>query len=172
MFNRIASPQSLRVGLIAAAAAAIAVAAPASAQVANSTMTIGAVVTNNCIVTTTPVTFGDIDVTSAAARDITGGLDVTCTNGTGWTAAAGAGVNGGTVGARQMSSGADALDYALYTDATRTTLWGDGTDGTVAMTGTGTGTVQNEVIYASVLPGQQAVRAGTFADTINVTVTY
>ncbi|WP_010183409.1 Csu type fimbrial protein [Sphingomonas sp. PAMC 26605] len=164
---------SPRIVALAAAATVAAAAAPASAQTATSTMAVGATVTNNCIVSTTPIALGNIDVTSTAARDTTGGIAVTCTNGAAWSAAADAGqAAGATPATRQMASGADLLNYALYSDAPRTVLWGDGTAGTVAITDVGTGAVQNKVIYASVLPGQATVHAGTYADQINVTVTY
>ena len=163
----------LRRVLLAAAASAIVAAMPASAQTASSTLSVGAVVTDNCTVSTTAVDFGNVVVTVGGPRDGTGNLLVTCTNGTAWAATADAGqASGATPGARQMTDGADALDYALYTDNTRGTLWGDGTAGTAAMTGVGIGTVQNETIYASVLPGQTSVPAGNYADQINVTVTY
>ncbi|TPG54869.1 Csu type fimbrial protein [Sphingomonas glacialis] len=136
-------------------------------------MDIGAVVTNSCVVSTTAINLVNVDLISTAARDATGGMAVTCTNGAGWSAAADAGNGtGATPGARQMVSGADVLDYALYSDAARTILWGDGTAGTQAIADTGTGSVQNKVIYASVLPGQVTAHAGTYADQINVTVTY
>lgn len=163
----------LRVALIATAATVAAAAAPASAQTATSTMDVGAVVTNSCVVSTTAINLVNVNLISTAARDATGGMAVTCTNGAGWSAAADAGKGtGATPGARQMVSGADVLDYALYSDTARTVLWGDGTAGTTAITGTGTGVVDNRVIYASVLPGQVTAHAGTYADQINVTVTY
>lgn len=166
-------PLSPRIVAMAAAATAIVAAAPASAQTATSTMAVGATVTNNCVVTTTPITLGNIDATSTAARDATGAIAVTCTNGAAWSAAADAGQTAGaTPGARQMTNGTDLLNYALYSDTTRTTLWGDGTAGTSAITDTGTGVVQNKTIYASVLPGQTSAHIGTYTDQINVTVTY
>lgn len=164
---------SPRIVAIAAAATVAAAAVPAAAQTATSTMAVGAVVTNNCVVTTTPISLGNIDATSTAARDATGGIAVTCTNGAAWSAAADAGQTAGaTPGTRQMTNGTDLLSYALYSDTARTTLWGDGTAGTSAITDTGTGVAQNKIIYASVLPGQTSAHIGTYTDQINVTVTY
>jgi len=63
------------------------------------------------------------------------------------------------------------LDYALYTDSGRTTIWGDGTDG-ATIDDTGTGSAQAKTIYGTVLAGQPGVPAGSYADTVAVTVTY
>ncbi len=166
------SPLSRRIAILTAATVAAA-AVPVSAQTASSTMAVAATVTNNCIVSTTAINIGSIDAIGALPRDSTGGISVTCTNGAGWSAAADAGqTTGATPGARQMLSGANALDYALYSDAARTVLWGDGTAGTEAITDIGNGAAQDKIIYASVLPGQTTARAGAYADQINVTVTY
>lgn len=173
MFANTLPPFALRIAMLATAATVAAAAAPAFADTATSTMAVGATVTNNCVVSTTPITLGNIDATSTAARDATGGISVTCTNGASWSAAADAGATAGaTPGARQMVNGTNVLDYALYSDSTRTTLWGDGTAGTSAITDIGSGSAQAKVIYATVLPGQVAARAGVYSDQISVTVTY
>ena len=71
-----------------------------------------------------------------------------------------------------MATGANLLNYALYTDSGHTTLWGDGAGGTTAtIDGTGNGISQSSTIYGRV-PAGQTVPAGGYADTVNVTVTY
>lgn len=167
------SPISLRLAMLATVASVAVTAVPASAETTATAMTVGATVTKNCILATTPINLGDIDTTSTAARDQTGSISVTCTNGAGWSAAADAGQTvGATPGTRRMVNGTDVLDYALYSDATRTILWGDGTAGTTPITDTGNGIAQDKIIYASVLPGQVAAHAGAYTDQISVTVTY
>jgi len=160
---------------IAAALAATSVAAPAYAQqTATGNLSVSATVPTNCVVTTSPVAFGNVDVTLNANSDNTGGISVTCTSGTAWTATANAGASAtGTLAVRQMVNGANKLNYALYTDAARTTIWGDGAGGTTAtITGTGTGTAQASTIYARVPSGQTGLPAGSYTDTVVVTVTY
>ena len=70
-----------------------------------------------------------------------------------------------------MTSGANLLNYALYTDSGRTTLWGDGVTGST-IDDTGTGTAQSNTIYGEVLAAQASAPAGSYADTVVVTVTY
>jgi spore coat protein U-like protein len=161
-----------RILMLATAATAV-VAVPASAQIANSAMGVGATVTSNCTLATTAIAFGNVDVTTGAAVDGTGSMGITCTSGTAWTAVADAGTAAGaTVAARQMTSGANTLNYALYTDNTRAALWGDGTTGTATIAGVGTGALVTSAITASVLPTQTGAPAGVYADQVNVTITY
>ena len=156
-------------------AAGLLAAQPALAATASSTLDVSATVTSNCVVSTTALAFGDVDVTSGSDVDGTGGLSVTCTSGTGWTATSDAGGStGATLAVRKLSDGTNFLNYALYTDSARTTVWGDGTtvgaDGT--FTGTGTGSEQASTIYGRVPSGQTNLPAGAYTDTVNVTVTY
>lgn len=130
--------------------------------------------TANCSVSTTAVGFGNVNVLSGTNADATGGLSVTCTNGTAWTATADAGAGtGATLATRKMASGTNLLNYALYTDSARSVVWGDAADTTTAkISGTGTGSAQASTIYARVPSGQTSAPAGSYADTVTVTVTY
>lgn len=165
---------SLRARLLGACAAlAIAgSASPAFAQTATANLGVSAEVTENCTVSTTAVAFGNVDVTSGSSDDATGAISVLCSNGTDWSASADAGEGvGASLLVRKMSNGGNVLNYALYTEATRTTIWGDGTDGST-IDGTGTGAAQSRTIYARVPAGQGAVPPGSYADTVIVTVAY
>ena len=159
---------------IAAALAWTAVAAPAYAQADTDNLAVSATVTANCVVTTSPVAFGNIDVTLNQDIDNTGGISVTCTSGTAWAASANAGAGGtANLANREMVNGVNTLNYALYTDAGRTAIWGDGVEGaTSTITGTGTGAAQASTIYARVPAGQTGLPAGSYNDTVVVTVTY
>lgn len=158
----------LAAGAIVAAAIA---AQPAFAQSADSTLAVSATVTDNCTVATTPLSFGDVDVTSGADVDGAGGISVTCTSGTLWVVSADAGAGtDATFASRKMANGAELLDYGLYTDDARTAVWGDATAATID--GTGTGAAQDTPIYGRVPLGQSALPAGTYTDTVTVTVTY
>lgn len=165
------------VRLLAGSILAIAAVAaqPAFAAEETSTLDVSATVTSNCVVSTTPLAFGNVDVTGGSNVDGTGGLSVTCTSGTGWTATAGTGSgSGATLATRKMANGANLLNYALYTDSAYTTVWGDGTtvgaEGT--FTGTGTGSAQTSTIYGRIPAGQSSLPAGEYSDTVTVTVTY
>jgi spore coat protein U-like protein len=164
----------LRLTAVTTALTAALAASPALAQTATGNLAVSATVTDNCTVTTSPVAFGNVDATSGAATDATGGIAVTCTNGTTWSAAADAGAgSGATLASRKMTNGANLLNYALYTDSARTTLWGDGAGGTTeTIDGTGTGAAQAVTVYARVPGSQSSAPSGSYSDTVVVTVTY
>ena len=103
--------------------------------------------------------------------DQTSAIQVTCTNTTpyniGLSAGAGAGA---TVAVRKMTSGANTVNYTLYSNSGRTTVWGV-TVGTNTVAATGNGAAQSYTVYGRV-PPQAAPAPGTYTDTITVTVTY
>ncbi|MDB5699795.1 MAG: hypothetical protein JWN69_2599 [Alphaproteobacteria bacterium] len=156
-----------------AGATALMGAGSAVAGTASSTIAISATVSANCTVTTAAIAFGTYNTLSAANSDATGTVNVTCTPGTPWTATAGAGTGtGATLSVRKMTSGANLMNYALYTDSGRTTIWGDGVAPTVNIAGTGTGAVQASTIYGRVTGSQSTLPVGSYADTVAVTITF
>jgi spore coat protein U-like protein len=120
-----------------------------------------------CSINVTDVTFGEYDVFNSLATDITGTLSVSCDADTPFQVALGAG--SGSFGGRQMHNGPDVLIYNLYTDPTRLSIWGDGSPGTNLLSTSGT--AANYTIYGRI-PARQNVRAGSYADSITVTLTF
>jgi spore coat protein U-like protein len=145
----------------------------ANAATASSSMSVTATVTANCTVSTSALAFGSVNTISGSNVDSTGGLTITCTNGTAWAASAGVGSGtGASFANRKMASGANLLNYNIYTTTGRTIVWGDGTGGTGTIGGTGSGIAQPVTVYGRVGSGQTSVPAGAYADTVAVTVTY
>ena len=70
---------------------------------------------------------------------------------------------------RAMSAGAHGMNYQLYSDAARTTVWG--TTGGDLVNATGTGVQVDHTVYGRVAASQN-VAVGSYTDTVNVTVTY
>ena len=101
---------------------------------------------------------------------------VKCTNGTPFTVLLDKGANG-TIGQRLMASGANTLQYNLYTTNGYNNIFGDGTAGSKTVPGTGVGlsTAVLVPVYGQ-LPdnatNQLAIPANNYLDTINVTVNY
>ena len=154
-------------------AAASMMAAPAHAESKSSNLAVSATVGANCTISTSALDFGTIDTMAASPVLGTGGVNIACTNGSSWTATANVGGgSGATFASRRMSAGTNTLNYSLYTDAARTTVWGDGTNSTGVITNTGTGTAQNITIYGRIPGSQTGVPAGDYKDTVSVTVTY
>jgi spore coat protein U-like protein len=165
--------RTLSTGALATTLAALCLPAPAIAATVSGSLATSATVTANCTVSTSPLAFGNVDSTSASNVDAAGGLTVTCTNGSAWTASAGVGGGSGASYAnRRMTAGANLLNYNIYTSAARTTVWGDGTGSTGTLGGTGTGSAQSVTVYGRVAGGQSTVPIGSYADTVSVTITY
>ena len=69
-----------------------------------------------------------------------------------------------------MTSGANTVNYSLYTDIARSTVWGN-TVGTDTKSGTGNGSAQTLTVYGQ-LPAGQYPTPGSYSDTITATITY
>jgi spore coat protein U-like protein len=106
-----------------------------------------------------------------SAVDSTADLTVLCTDGVAYNIGLNAGANGGGVTlARAMVNGTDDVTYDLFSDVGRSTHWGNTIlVNTVASTGTGAN--QTFTVYGRV-PVQDTPPAGTYTDTVTVTVTY
>ena len=132
----------------------------------------------SCNVTAVPVNFGLYNPLSGTPVVATGTVTVSCTVLLGllesWTIALGTG-NSGTYSTRQMANGSSKLSYNLYTSAAYSNVWGDGSGSTTLVNGgallaIGT-TNTNYVVYGRIPAGQDAA-AGTFTDTILITLNY
>jgi spore coat protein U-like protein len=120
-----------------------------------------------CTVSALPVVFGSYNPVGGQAVESTGSVDIVCVPIATYTVALSAGV--GSFAARAMASGPNRLPYNLYTTASRTIVWGDGTSGT-AMLG-GTAATASYPVYGRI-PASQNVPVGVYADTITVTVNF
>jgi spore coat protein U-like protein len=138
----------------------------ASAGTAATSFTVSATVADSCTVSAAALDFGSYTVTSASAATTT--VTVTCTNDTAYHVALSDGGNFTTT-RRMVSNVTNFLEYELYTNEGRTTRWGN-TEAT-DVDGTGNGSAQALTVYGLV-PSGQFVTAGSYTDTIDVTVTY
>jgi spore coat protein U-like protein len=103
--------------------------------------------------------------------DHTSTIQVQCTDTTPYNIGLNAGTGAGaTVATRKLTNGSNTLDYTLYRDAGRTEVWGD-TVATNTLSATGNGAAQGHTVYGRVF-SQSTPAAGTYSDTITVTVTY
>lgn len=134
-----------------------------------------------CTTVTTPVAFGTYNPLAFGNVDSTGSIKVSCGGVAGllipYQVAIGTG-GSGSYASRRMTSGAHQLSYNLYTNATYTTVWGDGAaatqyvSGFITLDALGLAPAQTQWIYGR-LPGRQLTAVpGSYADTISVTLTY
>lgn len=150
-------------------------AAVAGAATTTTTFAVSATVQSTCSTTATALAFGAYTPGSGALTN-TSTISVKCTKNTAYTVALNAGNAGGTLTQRLMASGANKLQYNLYTSAALTTIFGDGTGGsaTSAGTGAGDGTANTLTVYGQ-LPDSatnQTAIPGSYSDTVTVTVSY
>jgi spore coat protein U-like protein len=143
------------------------------AEAATTTGTFGVqvTVTASCVINSaTVLNFGSQGI-FAANVDQTSTVTVQCTNSTPYNVGLSAGAgSGATAAVRKLTSGGATLNYSLYSDVGRTTVWGE-TVGTDTVAATGNGASQSYTVYGRI-PPQTTPAAGTYTDTITVTVTY
>lgn len=130
-----------------------------------------------CTVSATAVSFGSYSPLSSQPATSTGTVTVSCNSVsvTSYTIALSAGL-GGSFSNRHLSSGSADLSYQLYLDSADTSIWGDGTDGTTVETASGLSCTQSCVdsftIYGVIPASQTGASAGTYNDSVTVTVSY
>ena len=126
----------------------------------------------NCAFTSmTGVSFGIYDVFSALPNNNgVGSITVNCRGGTSsFLMSLSSGLSNSYV-SRTMMNGANLLNYNLYTNAGRTIVWGDGSGGSVTLSGLGNGKTTLNV-FGQIFPGQNA-KVGFYTDNIVVTVNF
>ena len=128
-----------------------------------------------CTVSTTGVSFGSYNVYSASDLDSTGTVTYSCGIGTlsisiDLSRGSSSGFN-----PRTMNNGSNTLNYNLYMDAARSSIWGNGTAGTSHYTTSATalllGGGATLTVYGRV-PALQDAAAGAHSDTIVVTINF
>lgn len=136
----------------------------------------------NCSVSATGVSFGSYDPSSTAPAQATGTVTVTCSRpilspeSGPYSIALSSGA-GGSYADRTMAAGSEVLHYQLYSDPSYTTVWGDGSGGSGVVNGSYSlplfilSASYNHSVYGRI-PADQWPAAGSYTDTITVTVSY
>jgi len=156
----------------AALCCALSLASPASAA-ETATFAVTAQFAPSCSVAAGALAFGASIPTPVTTPVLsTTVISAVCSTTVPYTVALGAGTGPtATPAVRQMTSGANVLNYSIFEDAARTQVWGDGTGGTVVSAQTGTGAPQSITAYGSIAAGQTPA-IGTYTDTITVAVVF
>lgn len=134
----------------------------------------------SCTVSATDTAFGNYGPFDTSPVDATGTVSVRCELLLGLSALVdyhiylSTGLGGG-YSPRRMYKGTDTLNYNLYTDSARTTIWGDGSGSTSYVEDSYliqlTPVTRNYTVYGR-LPAEQNVAPGLYTDVITVTVEY
>jgi spore coat protein U-like protein len=136
----------------------------------NFPFTVRANVAKLCTITATDMDFGTPAGFLSANIDTTSALQVRCTNTTAWKIGLDNGQHASGNIRRMQGPGGYFVNYELYQDSARTVRWGN-TPGSDTENGSGSGAMQPLTVYGRV-PPQSTPVAGSYNDTVTVTVTY
>lgn len=117
--------------------------------------------------------FGSYNVLSPTSKTATGSFSVSNCSAGGRTYTATFSAGNGTLTARLLKSGANTLGYNVYKDAAYTQILGSGSGGTVTIvnTNTGSGAGPTHTLYGRI-PASQDVPAGSYTDSLTITLTF
>ncbi len=161
----------LKTALIATASLATLISGAAHAGTATGTLPVSAIILENCTVVALPMVFAPPQGGTAAV-DSTSTITLACTPNADFDVALNDGANA-VSGARNMklATGASLLPYEIYQDAARTQVWGSSA-GVDTKAGTAPLGVSVLTAYGRIAANDLSVDAGTYSDTVTVTVTF
>jgi len=124
---------------------------------------------NTCYISAaTDMDFNSV-VNLATARNQTSTISLRCPNNTAWQVALSYGNNPTGTTRRMIGPSSNYVTYHLFQDSARSIPWGNTTATDVS--GTGNNATQTLTVYGQV-PAQAVNSAGTYSDTITITLTY
>lgn len=120
-----------------------------------------------CSASTVGVHFVTYDPFDPSPLESVGNINVSCDSTASFTISLSPG--SGSYAARSMVNGGHVMEYNLYSDPSRLIIWGDGSSNSSAVSATVT--TGDFAVYGRV-PARQNLPAGTYSDTLVVTITY
>jgi spore coat protein U-like protein len=129
---------------------------------------------DHCTVSATSVAFGSFNTLTGSTVDSTGTITVTCNKAIPYTIGLSPG-GSGTYSPRSMTNGGNQLAYNLYSDAGYSQVWGNGTGGSSRVSDSipSRQDFRDHTVYGRIpLSTQRSAVAGSYSDSITVTVTY
>ncbi len=136
--------------------------------------------TESCTISASSLAFGTYDPLAAGPLDSTGSVSTNCTSGRPPHVDYDVHLDSGqssSYAPRRMSNGSSNLNYNLYTDIGRTTVWGDGTGGTGTVgisfnvTRPGSSQTTDHTVYGRIFAGQ-TVSTGSYSDSLVITIVF
>lgn len=124
----------------------------------------------NCSVRATPMNFGNYDGFSTTNLDSSSTITISCApSNTSYTISLDGGLHG-PINNRTMraANGNDKLTYNLYTDASRSIIWGNGSGSTQTVPGSSSFPI---TVYGRIPPGQNA-GVSSYNDIVTITVNF
>ncbi len=144
----------------------------ASAATTQSTFGVDVTIQAQCLINSaSTLSFGGSQGVLIANVDQTSTIVVQCTDTTTYDIGLNAGTgSGASVATRKLTGGGATINYRLYSDSGRSTVWGN-TVSTDTVSATGNGAAQTYTVYGRI-PAQTTPAPNTYSDTITITVTY
>lgn len=126
----------------------------------------------NCSISTTGLAFGTYNVFSPTPLDSTATITYSCNGNADITISLDKG-GASTFATRRVLKGAEQLLYNLYPSAAYGTIWGDGTSSTFlySRNNVPNNSAQTLTIFGR-MPAGQDVTAGSYSNTVTVTINY
>lgn len=132
-----------------------------------------------CTASATGVFFGTYNPFSGSNAEDTGSVRIDCGGGVGtvaYTIELNRGLYSAGFSPRRLSSGGNRLNYNLYTNPARTTIWGDGSGGTSVVSDSLSvlkgGSSRAHTVYGRIPARQTWAVVGRYSDTITFTIIY
>ena len=127
----------------------------------------------SCTISATSVNFGSYNVFNGTALDSTATITFNCNATAANITVTLSKGQSSTYNPRTMTKGAEVLNYNLYRNAARTTIWGDGSAGTGRYSSANppNNTNVNLTVYGRI-PAGQDVSAGSYGDTVAATINF
>ena len=126
-----------------------------------------------CTISTTAISFGTYNVFQGAPTDAAGQVTFRCTT---FELVVRIDLDRGgapSFNPRQMRQSSEILSYNLYRDASRSTIWGDGTGGTQNFSQFFVFANQNiNIPVYGRIPASQDVSAGLYTNTVTATINF
>lgn len=127
----------------------------------------------SCTISVTSVAFGNYNVFTTTPDDSTGTITFRCNSSAAniWISLSDG--SSSTFNPRTLRKGSEVLNYNLYRNAARTTIWGDGTGGTSVYTNSNPPNNSNVslTVYGRI-PALQDVSAGNYTDTVSAVINF
>lgn len=145
-------------------------------QASNQTTTFNssASISPKCSISGNKIDFGDVSPRNSGFISVSSLLKTICTKSTVYNIVIGAGENGDILNRKLKASStanSDTLTYTIYDSPSFSNIVGDGTNGTVTISGTGTGSVEDIVIYGY-LNLKQYISPDYYYDNLSVIINY
>lgn len=127
----------------------------------------------SCTISVTSVAFGNYNVFTTTPDDSTGTITYRCNSSAANISITLSDGSSSTFNPRTLRKGTEVLNYNLYRNAARTTIWGNGTGGTSVYTQSNppNNTNVSVTVYGRI-PALQDVSAGNYTDTVSAVINF